>query len=985
VDDDKPATGDQHPTEAEDTAQVSLTDPARSRCVGPYRVLQKLGEGGMGEVWLAEQTEPVRRRVALKIIKRGMDTNQVIARFEAERQALALMDHPCVARVFDAGSTANGRPFFAMEYIKGVPITEHCDRQKLNTPERLELFQRVCEGVQHAHQKAIIHRDLKPSNVLVTESGGERTPKIIDFGVAKATGQRLTEKTLFTELGVLIGTPEYMSPEQAEMTGEDVDTRTDVYSLGVMLYELLTGALPFDSKELREAGFEGIRSKIREEEPSRPSTRVSTLGDRATESAKRRKTDPSTLQRLLRGDLDWIVMKSLEKDRARRYGSTSELAADLERHLKHQPVLAGPPSMAYWVGKFLRRHRVGVAAAAVLTLGLVAGVIGTTLGLVRAKRAAETSERVSEFLTQTLGTVDPYRLGIALRQDFAERIRESAEGRGLSTEEVSARLDALVGVNTTDAGLRLIEDEILARAGERIDDAFAGDPLLAARLEHSLGLTYKSLDMLEAAERHSRRAVEIRERELGRDDPVTLRSMNNLANVYVSLRRRDEAIALTLETFETRKRVLGEEHPDTLISMHNLGNVYQRQGRLDDAETLLLNTLGARRRVLGGEHELTLSTMNLLGILYDKQRRFDEAEEIYRDTLDARRRTLGDRHRDTLQSIHNLALRYQRSLKPGAEPLYVEAIETGREVLGSEHPSTLISMQNLVNLYVRQKRYEKARRLATLWLTAQKRRAEASLDAEPSNYFAWHALTCQPEDLQDPTAALRFAIVANERSNYENPQHLDTLALAYQRTGEAVRAIEIAKKALALIPEGETGRANMEWRLADLYASAGQYDEAESLLLATLRQLVETRSDGDRWTNTARSNLINFYADNGDYEKARPHVLEQLESLRDLASETNDVHVANLYAWMALTCEPADLQDPESALEFALKANEKTGHNNPVYLDTLALAYYRTGDTVKAIETEKKAIALTAEEETATRGEYRQRLVEFEAALDGVE
>jgi non-specific serine/threonine protein kinase/serine/threonine-protein kinase len=298
----------------------------------------------MGEVWLAEQTEPVTRRVALKVIKQGMDTKQVVARFEAERQALAMMDHPAVAKVFDAGATPEGRPYFAMEYVKGVPITTHCDRHRLSNAERLKLFMQVCEGVQHAHQKAIIHRDLKPSNVLVSIQDGKAVPKIIDFGVAKATAQRLTEKTVFTQLGVLIGTPEYMSPEQAEMTEQDVDTRTDVYSLGVMLYELLVGALPFDPKELRSGGYDGIRRKIREEDPPRPSTRLSTLGDRSAESAKCRQVDLPSLQRQLRGDLDWITMKALEKDRTRRYGSPMELAADVERHLEHRPVLASPPS-----------------------------------------------------------------------------------------------------------------------------------------------------------------------------------------------------------------------------------------------------------------------------------------------------------------------------------------------------------------------------------------------------------------------------------------------------------------------------------------------------------------------------------------------------------------------------------------------------------------------------------------------------------------
>ncbi len=379
---------DKTPHEDLETTNAAEPEGGSAQRIDNYRILQKVGEGGMGEVYEAEQEKPVRRRVALKIIKHGMDTKQVVARFEAERQALAMMDHPSVAKVFEAGATPRGRPYFVMEFVRGVPITEHCDRQKLSVRERLELFLQVCEGVQHAHQNAIIHRDLKPSNVLVSIQDGRAVPKIIDFGVAKATTQKLTEKTRFTELGVLIGTPEYMSPEQAEGTGQSVDTRTDVYSLGVMLYELLVGALPFDPRELRSGGYEGIRKKIREEEPPRPSARLSTLGDASTESARSRRVDLSSLQRQLRGDLDWITMRALEKDRTRRYGSPSELAADISRFLSDEPVLASPPSAAYRAGKFVRRHRlrVGVAAAGVLVLVAFAGTMAVQAGRIARER-----------------------------------------------------------------------------------------------------------------------------------------------------------------------------------------------------------------------------------------------------------------------------------------------------------------------------------------------------------------------------------------------------------------------------------------------------------------------------------------------------------------------------------------------------------------------------------------------------------------------
>jgi eukaryotic-like serine/threonine-protein kinase len=339
-----------HP-DSDRTLSTGSPGGAAAGQIGPYRILQLLGEGGMGEVWLAEQKKPIHRTVALKLIKAGMDTKAVVARFESERQALALMDHPSIARVFDAGSTTEGRPYFVMEYVPGMPITEYCDKHRLTFKERLELFIQVCEGVQHAHQKAIIHRDLKPSNILVVEKNNKAVPKIIDFGLAKATAQRLTDKTLFTELGVMMGTPEYMSPEQADQREQNIDTRTDVYSLGVILYQLLVGVLPFEAKALRAAGLEAILRVIREEQPPKPSAKIRSLGPASAASAEKRREEPQSFARRLQGELDWITMKALEKDRTRRYGSPAEIGADIARYLANEPVLAYPPSAGYRANK----------------------------------------------------------------------------------------------------------------------------------------------------------------------------------------------------------------------------------------------------------------------------------------------------------------------------------------------------------------------------------------------------------------------------------------------------------------------------------------------------------------------------------------------------------------------------------------------------------------------------------------------------------
>jgi serine/threonine protein kinase len=365
--------------------------------LGPYQLLEQIGEGGFGVVFLAEQQQPVRRKVALKVIKPGMDTRQVIARFEAERQALAMMDHPNIARVLDAGTSETGRPYFVMELVGGIPVTEFCDRNHLSVRERLELFVAVCQAVQHAHQKGIIHRDLKPSNILVTLHEGSPVVKVIDFGIAKALGEdRLTDKTLFTGFAQMLGTPLYMSPEQANMSGQDADTRTDIYSLGVLLYELLTGTTPFDKDRLKEASYDEIRRMIREEEPAKPSTRISTLGQAATTVSANRKSEPRSLSQLFRRELDWMVMKALEKDRSRRYDTASSFADDVQRYLNDEPVQACPPSAAYRFRKFARRNQGALITAAVVALSVLLAITGLATSMVLTWQAKEDLQQTLE-------------------------------------------------------------------------------------------------------------------------------------------------------------------------------------------------------------------------------------------------------------------------------------------------------------------------------------------------------------------------------------------------------------------------------------------------------------------------------------------------------------------------------------------------------------------------------------------------------------
>jgi tetratricopeptide (TPR) repeat protein len=532
------------------------TEGAGGAVIGRYHLLQKTGEGGMGEVWLAEQREPVRRRVALKLVKAGMNTREVMARFESERQALALMDHPAIAKVFDAGSTPQGAPYFVMEYVAGVPITAYCDNHRLSTRERLELFMRVCEGVQHAHQKAIIHRDLKPSNILVTEVDGRAAPKIIDFGVAKALTQKLTPDTMFTRAGALVGTPEYMSPEQALSSGEDIDTRTDVYSLGVIFYELLVGLAPLD---LRKIGLDEFRRRLREEEPPKPSTKIRTQDQAtSTELARRRQTEPLALVKQMHGDLDSIALKALEKDRSRRYGSPSDLAADIGRYLKNEAVLAVPPSAAYRARKFARRYRTALVTACAFALVLVGAAVVSIRQSIRANREAAVAQAVNDFLQNDL----------------------LAQASAATQSGPSAKPDPDLKVRTA-----------LDRAAARIGGKFVGQPEVEAAIRDTMGQTYIDLGLYPEARKQLERALELRRRVLGVENPETLKTMSRLGRTAEVQGKYPEAEALLSQALTIQRRVVGPGHTDTLYSMNHLARVYHWEGKNAQAETLASQVL----------------------------------------------------------------------------------------------------------------------------------------------------------------------------------------------------------------------------------------------------------------------------------------------------------------------------------------------------------------------------------------------------------
>jgi len=663
--------------ETKSLATKTIAQPdGKTEFIGNFRILQKLGEGGMGEVYEAEQTEPIRRRVALKIIKWGMDTKQVVARFESERQALALMNHPNIAKVFDAGATEQGRPYFVMEHVKGIPITEYCDTHRLDNRQRLDLFNQVCEGVQHAHQKGIIHRDIKASNVLVMIQDDRPVPKIIDFGVAKAVAQRLTERTLFTEMGQLIGTPEYMSPEQAEMTGLDIDTRTDVYSLGVLLYELLVGVLPFESEDLRSAGFDEVRRKIREEEPPKPSTRLTTPGFDTDHAMKSRQTDLSALTKQLKGELDWITMKAMAKDRTQRYASASELAADVTRYLKHEPVMAGPPSATYRLRKYVRRHKVGVAAVALVVIAVVIGITGTTFGLLKAVKAerlakeeAETAQRVSDFLVDLFEVSDP------------------SEAKGNS---VTAR-------------------EIMDKGAEKIEKELLEQPRIQSRLMETMGRVYRNLGLYSMAAPILEKSLALKRKVYGEEHLEVAAGLHTLAVLYDTQGKYKEAESFFRQSLAIKEKIFGQDHPEVARSLNSIAVVNWNQGKYDKAEPLFQRSLAIKEKALGPDDPDVGNTLTNLGVLYHLQSKFAEAEPLFKRALSISEKEFGEAHPDVAASLNNLGSLYEdMGKREEAEPLYERALMIWEKALGPEHSDVGIALHNLANLYRDQGKYDKA-------------------------------------------------------------------------------------------------------------------------------------------------------------------------------------------------------------------------------------------------------------------------------------
>ena len=806
------------------SSRDQLTDPER---IGPYRILRRIGEGGMGIVYEAEQIEPVRRRVALKVIRAGMDTASVVTRFEAERQALAVMDHPNIARMLDAGATEDRRPYFVMEMVQGESITQYCDRHKLRTEDRVRLFTHVCNAVQHAHAKGVIHRDIKPSNILVEISEGRAIPKIIDFGIAKAIGMGLTDNTLVTRLGQVLGTPAYMSPEQAEKSELDIDTRTDVYSLGVVLYELLVGSLPFDRGLFAQPDFV-FQYLLRDREAPTPSARLGALLDTQHTVARNRATEVRSLRRQLRGDLDWIVMQAMQKDRTQRYETPAAFAHDLDRFLERAPVEARPPSFGYRSSRFVRRHRVGVSMAAGISALLLGSSAMMSLQSARLAEERDTAEAVSGFLEELFEATDPFQ--------------QNGEDRDTLSISDFVRIGA-----------------------EKVQSDLADQPSVKARLALVLGKTFRNLGNYDDAERLAAVAVDTYTDLLGDEAGETLASRQQLAFILEERGEPDRAV----EIFEDVRRIRTEtEMPHDEAygdALSGLGNAYQgagdfpaaeqayrdaiiaydgaadagttkraqgranlataliRMARPEEAEPLLRDAITSASTELSEDHPTLITFQNNLAYVLEDVKRFDEAQTIRERTLELSRQRFPSPHPQIARQLNNLGSLYLIRGEPAkAEPWLVQATDMRRDIYGSRNPNVAVSLHNLAGVYRR------LGRLSEAWAGF----AEATEILE---------MTLGPEH---PRVATSVAALGRVRVEQER---LDE-AVAHYRRAEAIRETALGEDHPLL--------ASLRVDLGTALVELGRYPEAEAVLVKAHRGLQPVRDTRSANWKAALAQLV---------------------------------------------------------------------------------------------------------------------------------
>jgi serine/threonine protein kinase len=873
--------------------------------IGPYHLLETIGEGGMGVVYKAEQRHPIRRLVALKLTKFELDSRQVIARFESERQALAMMNHPNIARVLDAGTTPTGRPYFVMEYVPGESITRFCDREHYTLGQRLELFKQACEAVQHAHQKAIIHRDLKPGNILVSIQDNKPVVKVIDFGLAKATAQQLTDRTLHTEAGQLLGTREYMSPEQADPGALDVDTRTDIYSLGVILYELLIGALPFD--DLRTANYAEIQRIICEVDPPRPSTRLGSLGPAATEIAKNRQLELALLGKQLKSELEWIPLKAMRKERWRRYSTVAELSQDIDNYLAHRPLIAAPESRIYRLRKMVRRNKGAVIAATLILLALLAGIVGTSIGLIGQARQRALAEKeaenarveaarqraVSSFLGNMLSAADPDRsLGdkVTVLKASEEALKRLDQGELKDQPLIEAMIRGTIGRTLVSLARFDEAAPVLQKALDLSRSSLpAGHLALTLSLNDLAALRVRQGNLREA-EALYRESLELARKNLSRDDPALVPSLNDLAIALQEQDRLAEAEALLREALDLLRGAKSKDERLIAVCAGNLARLLYLQSKLEDAERLYSEALEIYRKAQPPRPLDVANVLDNLGAMRHAQGKMHDAEKLAREALDLRRQALPDGHVDIAMTLANLALlvKYEGNYAD-AEKMHMEALEIRRKRLPPNHPDIALSLLNLGALYDEQGINPRAEALYREALDAFRSSLppEHPLVAQAMNNLAsvlmYQGKLEEADPLMQESLRIRRKVLPSEHPDLtKSTLGMGRLLRAQGKLEEAepflVETVEMRRKVL---PAGHIQIGNALLQLGLLRQAQGRFAEAEALH----REAVAIRSASfgakSKWTAEAAG----FQADALDALK-RPDDASAVRRQYDLSPAT---------------------------------------------------------------------------------------------------
>jgi serine/threonine protein kinase len=870
--------------------------------VGRYKLLQPIGEGGFGTVYMAEQEHPVRRRVALKIIKLGMDTKAVIARFEAERQALAMMDHPNIARVFDAGATDTGRPYFVMELVNGIPITEYCNTNKLTMRQRLELFLPVCHAIQHAHTKGIIHRDIKPTNVLTTMHDDIAVPKVIDFGVAKAMHQRLTEKTLFTEFRQMIGTPQYMSPEQAQMSGLDIDTRSDIYSLGVLLYELLTGTTPLDAKQLRTAAYDQMQKMIQEEEPPTPSTRLSTLGSTLPTIAAERRSDPSKLSRLVKGEVDWIVMKALEKNRTRRYDTASAMARDIEHYLADEPVEACPPSARYRMEKFIRHYRLQViVATSVLVLA------ATTIAIyVRGVRKEQQKTAAALVLAdQQRDEANKQQQRAAAVSNFLTSILASADPRNVMGNNVTVLQATQAAVQRLDAG------------------ALTNQPLVEADVREAIGTTMDHLIQEKDAEINLRKSLELRQRYLPETDPIISRTKEELARALTRMNKDAEAEKIVEGMMAQNPHAGPEDELAEAKNLNRLATSLQDQGKIFECEAAARKALEIRQRLLPANDPLIGTSLNKMGDAYRDEDKLALAESYFRQALTLRRQILPDGHPDLAKSLRHLCTTLDAENKLAeAEPLAREALAMYQKSEPAGSADIISAQIDLAMILDDQRRLPEAEKTFRDAVETARSSQSHSLSGALARLAQ---MLMEQGRYTEAEPLVRESIAAKEDFSFVRGIDLTTLLMQTGRISEAeATARETLKKARASFTADRPALAFEINNLCNVLCHEGKAAEAEPLARESLEILQKGRLPGNVYTVYTLCELAKVL----DQEKNDTEAEQSARQALDMARADTDHPWFGLVlnAMVGVLLDQSKYTDAEPLAREALEQNQHDWH-----------------------------------------------------------